>query len=685
MKIQTITIKGFRCFDAEGQAIALDDLTALVGPNASGKTAVMAALARMFGDSQSERTVKASDFHLAPGEALTSQRDRELHIEVKFVFPELTLDHEPIATIAETFSQMIVDEPGGFPYCRARLEATWTNDGTALGDVQQRLCWITTASDDPEIIKTNKQPVRSVSRARIRVVYIPASRDPSAHIRSTTSTVFGRLLRALEWGAKDADIREQLQRLQTEFTQLAGITTLNTEIQTTWQALYDGRIAKNIAFESLDTDPAAMLDLITPTFVPDEQGRKVRSADLSDGLRALFALSLPLGLYRVEERIRNDSVQAGFLTDIAASLPLLTVFAVEEPENHLSPHYLGKIITQLVDAAQLSSAQVLVSSHSPSILARVEPDNVRYFLGGETRQSTHVRSLALPTDHDDEAFKYVREAVRGYPELYFSRLVILGEGPSEEIMLRHLFEASGAPLDQAFISVVPLGGRHVNHFWRLLNGLGIPFLTLLDLDREKDGAGWGRIHYVREQLIKLHGIDSPKLHFSDDEGQTQSLADPAYDALSELNDRTDGAALDRWVTHYQEQFAVFFSYPLDLDFALLERFPDVYKRQVPPNGGPQLPVNEPERTQDLQHRMRQVLTSKVSTADPALGSSYTPEQQALFAWYKYLFLERSKPVAHRRALVALAGTTWHEEAPDVLRALVARAKALLAREPVERR
>ena len=42
----------------------------------------------------------------------------------------------------------------------------------------------------------------------------------------------------------------------------------------------------------------------------------------------------------------------------------------------------------------------------------------------------------------------------------------------------------------------PISGRHVNHFWRLLNDLEIPFITLLDLDRERDGGGWGRIKYA---------------------------------------------------------------------------------------------------------------------------------------------------------------------------------------------
>ncbi len=38
-----------------------------------------------------------------------------------------------------------------------------------------------------------------------------------------------------------------------------------------------------------------------------------------------------------------------------------------------------------------------------------------------------MKRIVLP-DEDELAAKYVREAVEAYPELYFSRFVVLGEG-----------------------------------------------------------------------------------------------------------------------------------------------------------------------------------------------------------------------------------------------------------------
>ncbi|MDJ1630399.1 AAA family ATPase [Bacillus velezensis] len=48
--------------------------------------------------------------------------------------------------------------------------------------------------------------------------------------------------------------------------------------------------------------------------------------------------------------------------------PVLTLLAVEEPENHISPHLLGRIMKALTDVSENDNAQVLVATHSPSMI-----------------------------------------------------------------------------------------------------------------------------------------------------------------------------------------------------------------------------------------------------------------------------------------------------------------------------
>jgi hypothetical protein len=675
MRIESLKLYGFRCFDSAGETIEFDGLTAFVGPNASGKTAAMTALMRLFGESREQRSVVPADFHLQVGERMKGRQERSLAIECRVTFPELDTDSTDSTTaVPESFNQMVVDEPNGSPFCRIRLDATWTDDGTIDGDIEQHLWWINTNSDDPTVIPGNRRRVGAGDRARIRVIYVPAARDPRRQIRATAGTTFGRLLEALSLGDAAHQLQIAVDQLDQILTGLVGIQTMSTGLQTTWSELYDGNAARNVALRAIEEDATSLIKSVAPAFTPAEDGSSMTSNELSDGHRSLFSLALALSLFNIEEGLREKAEESGFRGDAAEKLPSLTLFAIEEPENHLSPQYLGKIILQLKKVVATGRAQVALSSHSPAILERIGPESVRYFLGHENTATTNVRAVPLP-DEETEAFKYVREAVRRNAELYFARLVVLGEGPSEEIILKRLFEAVDQPIDAHFISVVPLGGRHVNHLWRLLNGLQIPYITLLDLDREKQGGGWGRIQYVRNELITLYSDNDPRLSMPHGDTEVVRLDAPE---LNEIGRRsvTQTEDLARWVGSL-EHYDVFFSDPLDIDFAMLGNFTEIYKSLAPANGGPRLPNEEsPEFERAIAQRVNSVLGPGDETADE-VGSTYSEYWQPLFAWYKYLFIDGSKPVTHTRALLEIADQALLAQAPECLMRIIARAQSLL--------
>lgn len=683
MRIASLTIRGFRCFDEAGQTIDLADVTCLVGPNSSGKTAAILALARLFGDSRSLRQIVPSDFHLLPNEKLEDKPNRTLTIECRIDFPELLPGAPPASgnAIPETFNQMAISHPGSMPFCRAILSSTWTNDGTAQGDLEQELWWAPTDSTDQSEIDKVRHKVQPLDRARIRVIYVPAARDPAYQIRSTTETTFGRLLDAINWDASaEGSINTKISEIKTSLSSLLGLQSIESRTQQNWSNLYHGKRLGTLNLEIVTQEARQLIKQVTATFSPGDTARPVTHLGLSDGHRSLFSLSLVMGLFLVERELKSNPTALGFKDEVKEWIPLLSVFAVEEPENHLSPHYLGRVITQLKEVATGNDAQAILSSHSPPIVGRVMPDHVRYFLGHENSPATRVFNIPLPGKSDEEVFKFVREAVRGYPELYFSRMVILGEGPSEEIVLRRFFEVHGHPTDTNFISIVPLGGRHVNHFWRLLNALNIPYLTLLDLDREKEGAGWGRIQYIRDQLVALHGNGSAKLSFKLADGSQVSLDMPQYDTLSK-GDVTDVKSITCWLSYFENCHDIFLSYPLDLDFSMLKSFPKAYQSLAPTGGGPRLPKPaDAAAYQDaIQRRVAHVLAPNED--EPAkiaqVGTTYTPEEKDLFPWYQYLFVDDSKPTNHMRALIQIPEKELKSDGPVELIRLVNRAMKLL--------
>jgi putative ATP-dependent endonuclease of the OLD family len=388
-------------------------------------------------------------------------------------------------------------------------------------------------------------------------------------------------------------------------------------------------------------------------FRPDEAGRERALDDLSDGQRSLFHLAMTAATLDVEGSISADPVAAGFQTG-GVPLPALTVIAIEEPENNLAPFYLSRIVRQIEDLTKGSRAQAVVSSHSASILARVDPSQVRHFRLNPADRTARVRAIRLPVGQED-ASKFVREAVRTYPELYFARFAVLGEGASEEVVLPRLAEAMGLDIDRSFVAVVPLGGRHVNHLWRLLTDLDIPYATLLDLDWGRDGGGWGRIKTVCTQGVPPQAIFGEHVNAA---GPAANLA--AFDATPAEN----VALMDTW-TNFLRQFHVFFSGPLDLDYSMLRAFPAAYQLVEPGRQGPS-PRGDP-RTAVLGEAGRSDL--------------YTADQDTLLRWYRYLFLGRGKPSTHVRVLSGQTLEALAAGAPEELRALLSSISARLVPVP----
>lgn len=70
--------------------------------------------------------------------------------------------------------------------------------------------------------------------------------------------------------------------------------------------------------------------------------------------------------------------------------------------------------------------------------------------------------------------------------------------------------------DDNIITFAPLGHRFVNHIWKLLETLHIPYITLLDLDLEREGGGWARVKYALKQLIAIGKDKNELLKLADD-------------------------------------------------------------------------------------------------------------------------------------------------------------------------
>jgi putative ATP-dependent endonuclease of OLD family len=652
MRLTTLTLCNFRCFGPTPVTIELDDLTVLIGTNGTGKTAVLLALTRLFGGRTTDRTVEYSDFHIPPGTDESTLEELSLWVEATIAFPSS-------AGVPECFRQMVVQAPGAPPICRIRLEAVWHRNSSSAGEVDPSLNWIKGA--DPIPAESAKQRMANHERANILVLYVPAARDPSTQLRHASGAILQPLLKAIQWtDATRLSATQAASQVRDAVRGEAGMQALEAAVTTEWNKLQDFASLAAVQLHPLSSEFETLVKQIEAVFSP--AAAHVSQAQtlerLSDGLRSLFYFSLVGARFELEQHVTNNATTPPLFDLEAAGLPILTIFAIEEPENHLAPQYLSRILALLTRLSTNQKAQVILTSQSPSVLGRVDPERVRHLQLETATGTSSVRRLTLPGPDDPEAFKYVKEAVTAFPELYFARLVVLGEGDSEEVVLPRAARALGLAFDQTFVSVVPLGGRHVNHFWRLLNDLGIRHVTVLDFDRERYGGGWGRFKYVIEQLLKYRSNVTLQTF-----GLTQvQLGEMPTWSLD------DAALIGSWLQLF-ETYDVFFFSPLD--FLLLKAFPTQYHASMD-GTGPRIPTD----AQQLANR-RQSAKEAVLKSEGGDGHTYTETERHEFIWYQYLFLGRGKPVTHMRALAAMNTASLSNGLPQLLRRMLARCAALI--------
>lgn len=445
MKLQAIRLSNFQSFGEDPTEITLDDITYLIGPNGSGKTAALQALCRLFAFDPSLRRILRSDFHVPSSEKETPD-ERHLWIEADFLFPELAED-EDNTTVAPHFAHMRLDELDGIPRVRYRLSASLGVDG----DIEESMSYVLDLDADGEPLSTAQVP--RAERNQIHVHYLPAQRDPADHIAYGANALLGRMLRAVKWDAERDEIKTLTDQISDSLATNPSVNALSESLKTTWSTLHKGKFFADPKITFVASEIETLLRHMSVSFSPGHDESLVDFSRLSDGQKSMLYLSLALSSQAI-----GRAVLAGQDTSFDPDKlrpPVFTLVAVEEPENSLSPHYLGRIVSALSTMVQHPDAQALIATHAPSMLRRVAPEYIRYLRLTEARQS-RVTDIQLP-ESTDEAHKFVREAVQAFPEIYFSRLVVLGEGDSEEIVLPRLLQVKGAPVDESAVTIAPLG------------------------------------------------------------------------------------------------------------------------------------------------------------------------------------------------------------------------------------
>lgn len=314
--------------------------------------------------------------------------------------------------------------------------------------------------------------------------YLDANRDILEDLKLKTSFL-GKILSSIKYEDVDRDkIEELIKDLNKETIERSDVlTNLHTTL------------------EELDTamdNPQNTVDItpFTKKLRDLNKGVKINYSQFSMeyhgmGTRSWSSL-LILKAFILQNMNIADNSQVAYYP----------IIAIEEPESHLHPNAQKKLYSQINDFP----GQKIISTHSSYIASSAKLNEIRSLCKNFTKIS--VGKFIESDFTKEEIRKIYRQVINTRGELFFSRLVILFEGETEEqalpIVIERHFSKTHIELGVDFIGVG--GSGNYLPFIRFFEAFNIPYLIFSDNEQEANDT-------VKNQISKSKSNDLSNVIF----------------------------------------------------------------------------------------------------------------------------------------------------------------------------
>ncbi|WP_041525004.1 ATP-dependent nuclease [Gilvimarinus agarilyticus] len=451
MYLAELTITNFRSFGPDGITVKLrEGLTALVGENDSGKSAVIDALRFLLGTTDQEwLRFSDDDFHKAPAgvsessDITISGTFKKLAIGDKSGFAEyltygLRQGDEPVLHLTLTAKRM--GTRAGRPYIATSLRSGKNGEGPNL-DHNCRLL----------LAATYLRPLRD------------AERELSSGRNSRLSMVLNSL-GGVEVGdlfdAASADLSsfgaDDIKKLG-----LLGLGDFFNKLIESHSHIKKGKLKVNSHLEGLQLHG----DSLTSSISVSQNGSD------SQRLRQLLE-KLTLNLNNAPGRMGLGSNNILFIAcelilqaDDQDNFPLLLI---EEPEAHVHAQrqlrliqYLQKIVDSRGDKA--NKPQIIITTHSPNLASEIDLNNLVILRSGKAFSTADGETELESNDYKFLArFLDVTKA-----NLFFARGVMIVEGDAENILMPTLAKCIRKDFTEHGVSMVNVGGVGLRRYAKI--------------------------------------------------------------------------------------------------------------------------------------------------------------------------------------------------------------------------
>ncbi|MDP9349694.1 MAG: AAA family ATPase [Gemmatimonadota bacterium] len=452
MYLERVEIKAFRNLRSIDVWLR-PGLNVLVGRNNTGKSTLLLAIRHALGPSSARGDgplwLTEDDLHRGAGGKISGP------IRITLTFAELAPAQQ-----AQFLEILDRGEDGTLSVARIHFEATWH---------EKKGRFHTDRWGGP--LDGDRTAIPSEILESLPVTFLPALRDAEAALSPGNKSRLARLLedyaREHPTDGHEARIRGIFEQANSALHQELLISTVADKLQ---------KAASGMAGSDY---VSAAIRAVEPRF-----SRILRSLRIElDDSPVAELTSSGLGYNNL---LYIATVLAHLRESPDDEVPLLLI---EEPEAHLHPQLTVRLGEYLAGLLGGTPPQTIVTTHSPTLVARVKPSQVlvqhaRPESGELTCNSLFRLNLTPSQERKVQRMLDITRAT-----LYFAKGLILVEGISESLLIPELARRIGLNLSEHHISVVPICGVDFPTLLHFLceEGFGVATAIITDGDPEVVG------------------------------------------------------------------------------------------------------------------------------------------------------------------------------------------------------
>jgi putative ATP-dependent endonuclease of OLD family len=457
--IDTVRVYGFRGLN--NIEVKLEPFTILTGMNNAGKTSFQKALQIVFGNRQ---FITHDDFYVSDSDSAD-----KIVIDVKIV----PINEDGVITdeFEENWNELFtddrvqIDEEGNqLILLRTVVSVNTINNSIKTKQyIQQE--WVEFKNESGKYwYESNLGMDKGFHFDEVPFFYMDAQRDIVEDIKAKTSYL-GKMLSQIKYDDTETQkIETLIKGLNDEAVNSSNVLS---KIESTLKELDTAMDNANNGIQ-ISPFPKKIRDLL--------KGISVQYSDFSMeyhgmGTRSWSSLLILKSFIDLFAETSNDNIK-----------PFFPIVAIEEPEAHLHPNAQKKLFSQISNI----QGQKIISTHSPYIAGEAELNQIRNLYKKDN--FVNCGQIDITKFDDEEKRKIKRQVVKSRGELFFSKVIVLSEGETEEqalpIFAEKYFGKSPVEMGIDYIGV----GSYTKYlpFLKVAEYLNIPWYIFSDAENTPD-------------------------------------------------------------------------------------------------------------------------------------------------------------------------------------------------------